>query len=111
MEPAVKDARHKPQILQAVLDDRIDVIATDHAPHTLEEKSNPYTSCPSGAPMVQHSINVMLSFYHQGRISLEQIAAKMSHDVARCFRMEDRGYIREGYHADFFLLDPDAPLQ
>ncbi|HPE98554.1 MAG: dihydroorotase [Chitinophagales bacterium] len=108
--PAVKDARHKPQILQAVLDDRIDVIATDHAPHTLEEKSNPYTSCPSGAPMVQHSINVMLSFYHQGRISLEQIAAKMSHDVARCFRMEDRGYIREGYHADFFLLDPDAPF-
>lgn len=106
--PAVKEARHKPEILKAVLDNRIDVIATDHAPHTLEEKSNPYTSCPSGGPMVQHSINVMLSFYHQGKISLEQMVAKMSHDVARCFRLEDRGYIREGYYADCFLLDPNA---
>ena len=105
--PAVKDARHKPEIFKAVIDNRIDVIATDHAPHTLEEKQNRYLSCPSGAPMVQHSINVMLSFYHNGAISLEQIAAKMSHDVARCFRIKNRGYIREGYYADCFLLDPN----
>ena len=108
--PAVKDARHKPEILKAVLDNRIDVIATDHAPHTIEEKQNPYTSCPSGAPMVQHSINVMLDFYHKGAISLETMAAKMSHDVARLFRIKDRGYIREGYYADCFLLDPNAEL-
>lgn len=105
--PAVKSARHKPEILKAVLDNRIDVIATDHAPHTIEEKNRPYTSCPSGGPMIQHSINIMLDFYHKGAISLEAIASKMSHDVARCFRIKERGYIREGYHADLYLLDPD----
>lgn len=103
--PAVKDARHKPEILQAVLDNRIDVIATDHAPHTLEEKQNPYTSCPSGGPLVQHSLNVMLHFYHQKKITLEKIAEKMSHAVADCFKIQERGYLREGYYADMFLLD------
>lgn len=106
--PAVKDKRHKPQILQAVLDDIIDVIATDHAPHTLEEKANHYSKCPGGAPMVQHSLQVMLSFFFDGKMSIEKIAQKMSHDVARCFRLQERGYLREGYFADMFLLDLDA---
>jgi len=108
--PAVKDKRHKPQILQAVLDDVIDVIATDHAPHTLEEKANKYIKCPGGAPMVQHSLQVMLSFFFDGRMSLEKIAQKMSHDVATCFRIRERGFIREGYHADLFLLDLNRSL-
>lgn len=108
--PAVKDKRHRPQILQAVLDDVIDVIATDHAPHTLEEKANKYIKCPGGAPMVQHSLQVMLSFFFDGKISLEKIAQKMSHDVATCFRIRERGYIREGYHADLFLLDLNRSL-
>ena len=106
--PAVKDKRHKPQILQAVVDDVIDVLATDHAPHTLEEKANHYVKCPGGAPMVQHSLQVMLSFFFDGKISLEKIAQKMSHDVAACFRIAERGYIREGYYADMFLLDLNA---
>lgn len=108
--PAVKDKRHKPQILQAVLDDVIDVIATDHAPHTLEEKANKYVKCPGGAPMVQHSLQVMLSFYFNGTMSLEKIAQKMSHDVATCFRIRERGFIREGYHADLYLLDLNQSL-
>ena len=106
--PAVKDKRHKPQILQAVVDDVIDVLATDHAPHTLEEKANHYVKCPGGAPMVQHSLQVMLSFFFDGKISLEKIAQKMSHDVAACFKIAERGYIREGYYADMFLLDLNA---
>jgi len=106
--PAIKDARHKPAILQAVLDNKIDVIATDHAPHTWEEKQRPYTSCPSGAPMVQHSINIMLDFYHRGKLPLEKIAEKMSHAVADCFKIHNRGYLREGYFADLYLLNPDA---
>lgn len=108
--PAVKDARHKPHILQAVIDDVIDVIATDHAPHTLEEKANKYAKCPGGAPMVQHSLQVMLSFYFDGKITLEKIAKKMSHDVATCFRIKDRGFIREGYYADLFLLDTNRSI-
>lgn len=103
--PAIKEKRHKPQILQAILDDRIDVIATDHAPHTLEEKAQLYAKCPGGAPMVQHSLQVMLSFYFEGKMPLEKIAQKMSHDVARCFRIRERGFLREGYYADLFLLD------
>lgn len=103
--PAIKDGRHKPQLLRAVNEDIIDVIATDHAPHTLEEKSQHYIKCPGGAPMVQHSLQVMLSFYFEGKITLEHIVKKMSHDVATCFRIRERGFIREGYHADLFLLD------
>ncbi len=107
--PAVKDKRHKPELLKALLGGTLDVVATDHAPHTLEEKSHPYTKCPGGAPMVQHSLQVMLELYHKGMITLEQIAEKMSHNVATCFKIKDRGFIREGYFADLFLLDPDAP--
>lgn len=108
--PAIKDAHHKPEIFKALLENKIDVIATDHAPHTLEEKARPYTSCPSGGPMVQHSINIMLDFYHKQKISLERIAEKMSHAVADCFKINDRGYLREGYFADMFLLDANADL-
>lgn len=108
--PAVKGPRHKPAIFEAVMNDVIDVIATDHAPHTLEEKANKYVKCPGGAPMVQHSLQVMLSFYFDGKISLEKIAKKMSHDVATCFNIKDRGFIREGYFADMFLLDTDKSI-
>lgn len=103
--PAIKDASNKVQILQAVLDDRIDVIATDHAPHTSAEKAEQYLKSPAGLPLVQHSLNMMLEFYTQQKISLEKIAIKMSHAVADCFRIEDRGYIREGYFADAVIVD------
>jgi len=103
--PAVKDKRHKPELLKALLNGTLDVIATDHAPHTLEEKANKYIKCPGGAPMVQHSLQIMLDFYHKGQITLLQIAEKMSHNVATCFQIKERGFIREGYFADMYLMD------
>jgi len=103
--PAVKTANDREAIFQAVLDDKIDVIATDHAPHTIEEKSQSYLKAPSGGPLVQHSIVAMLDFYHQGKISLEKIVQKMSHNVSTLFRIQDRGFIREGYWADLVLVD------
>lgn len=103
--PAIKEKENKVAIFEALLDDRIDVIATDHAPHTWEEKQNNYFQAPSGLPLVQHSLHIMLDFYHQGKISLERIAEKMSHAVADCFLIEERGYIREGYYADLVLVD------
>lgn len=107
--PAVKSAEDRDQIWKALLDDRIDVIATDHAPHTLEEKQNPYMKAPSGGPLIQHTLVAMLDFYHQGKISLERIAEKMCHAVAECFDVKERGYIREGYKADLVLVDLDKP--
>jgi dihydroorotase len=107
--PAVKTATDRDAIFQAVLDDKIDVIATDHAPHTFEEKSQSYLKAPSGGPLVQHSIVAMLDFYHQGKISLEKIVQKMSHNVSTLFRIQDRGFIREGYWADLVLVDLDSP--
>lgn len=107
--PAVKTAEDRDAILQAVRDGRIDVVATDHAPHTLEEKANVYTKAPSGGPLNQHSLVAMLDFYHQGKISLELIPEKMSHNVATLFGIEDRGFIREGYHADLVLVDLNSP--
>lgn len=107
--PAVKSAEDKEGIWKALLDNRIDVIATDHAPHTLEEKNNPYTKAPSGGPLIQHTLVAMLDFYHQGKISLERIAEKMCHAVADCFEVEKRGYIREGYYADLALVDLNKP--
>lgn len=103
--PAIKDAHHKEALLKALLDDRLDIIATDHAPHTWEEKQHQYLQCPSGLPLVQHPLLMMLEFYHDGRIGLPQIANKMSHAVTDCFRIADRGYIREGYKADLVLVD------
>ena len=106
--PAVKTLHDREKIWEAVLDGRIDVIATDHAPHTLEEKSQNYFKAPAGGPLVQHSLNAMLDFYKQGRISLEQIALKMCHNVADLFQVDRRGYIREGYFADLVLVDLNA---
>lgn len=103
--PAVKSAYDRDAILKGVLDNRIDVIATDHAPHTIEEKNQSYFKTPSGGPLVQHSLNAMLEFYKEGKISLEKIAEKMAHAVADCFRIEKRGYIRKGYYADLVLVD------
>jgi len=103
--PAIKALPHKDQILKALLDDRIDVIATDHAPHTADEKAQPYWQAPSGLPLVQHSLNVMLEFVRQGKVPLERMVEKMSHAVADCFEIKERGYLREGYHADLVLVD------
>ena len=103
--PAIKEAHHKRALFEALLDDRLDVIATDHAPHTIEEKNNTYLNAPSGLPLIQHSLNLMLEFYHQGKISLERIVEKMCHAPAVCFDVKERGYIREGYFADIVLLD------
>ncbi len=103
--PAIKEPSHKKELFKALLDDRLDIIATDHAPHTIEEKASNYFSAPSGLPLVQHSLNVMLDFYHQGMISLEKIVQKMCHAPAICFEIEKRGYLKEGYWADLVLLD------
>jgi len=103
--PAVKTQKDKDGLWEALLDDRIDVIATDHAPHTWEEKQNVYTKCPSGAPLVQHSLVVMLENFKNGKISLERIVEKMAHNPAILFRIEKRGFIREGYKADLVLVD------
>ncbi len=107
--PAIKTQRDKEGLLKALLEDRIDLITTDHAPHTLEEKQRPYFQSMSGAPMVQHSLNCMLEFYSQGRISLEKIVEKMCHNPATLYRIEKRGFIREGYHADLTIVDLDEP--
>ena len=107
--PAVKTAYDRDAIFNAVLENRIDVIATDHAPHTLEEKQQPYLNAPSGGPLVQHSLVAMLDFYHQGKISLERIAEKMSHNVAILFQINRRGFIREGYYADLAVVDLNSP--
>ncbi len=103
--PAIKTELDREGLLLALLDDRIDIIASDHAPHTLEEKNNSYFCAPSGAPMVQHSFIVMLELYHRGLISLGKIAEKMCHNVAELYRIEKRGYIREGYYADLTIID------
>jgi dihydroorotase len=96
--------------MNALLNDQIDIIATDHAPHTWEEKSRPYTQAPAGLPLVQHAIQILLDFYHDGTLTLEHIVKKTSHNVAKRFKIKDRGYIREGYYADLVVLDIDKPF-
>lgn len=103
--PAIKTEKDRLGLLKALLDDRIDIITTDHAPHTLEEKQRPYFQSMSGAPLIQHSLNIMLEFYKQGLISLEKIAEKMCHNPATLYSIEKRGFIREGYFADFTIVD------
>jgi dihydroorotase len=103
--PAIKTEKDKKGLLKALLDNRIDLVTTDHAPHTLEEKQKPYFQSMSGAPIVQHSLNIMLEFYKQGLISLEKIAEKMCHNPAILYRIEKRGFIREGYFADLTIVD------
>ncbi|HQO88830.1 MAG TPA: dihydroorotase [Chitinophagales bacterium] len=109
--PAIKYQHDKEALLQALLDDRLDVVATDHAPHTWEEKQQAYFKAPSGVPLVQHSLNIMLEFYQQGKISLEKIIEKMCHAPAVCFKVEKRGFLREGYFADIALLDLNTNWQ
>ncbi|WP_285011147.1 dihydroorotase [Pedobacter faecalis] len=109
--PAVKTESDKKGILQGVLDGYIDVIATDHAPHTIAEKEQPYLQAPSGGPLVQHALSALLEMYHQGRISLAQIAEKTAHNVATCFNIDRRGYIREGYWADLVLVNLNDPVK
>ncbi|MBP6698524.1 MAG: dihydroorotase [Flavobacteriales bacterium] len=107
--PAVKRATDRDALRQAVRDGRIDVVATDHAPHTLEEKARPYAQCPSGGPLVQHSLVAMLELARQGQFTVEEVVEKMCHAPARMFQVERRGYLREGYQADAVLVDPNAP--
>ncbi len=109
--PAVKTSADKAGILKALLDDRIDVIATDHAPHTLAEKSNTYFKAPSGGPLLQHSVVAMMELYHEGVMDLTRIVEKMAHNPAILFRIQKRGYIREGYYADITLVDPAKSWQ
>ena len=109
--PAVKSKADKEAVFEALLDDRIDIIATDHAPHTLEEKNNTYFNAPSGGPLVQHALVAMLELYHQGKIRLEKIVEKMCHAPAICFQVENRGFIREGYAADLVLVEIDSPWE
>ncbi len=106
--PAVKTSVDRAAIREAIINGTIDVIATDHAPHTLEEKQQNYIKAPSGGPLVQHSLLAMIDLHHEGWLPLPMIAQKMAHDVADCFRMKERGYIREGYFADLVLVDLKA---
>lgn len=103
--PAIKTEKDRRGLLKALLDDRIDIVTTDHAPHTLDEKQKPYFQAMSGAPIVQHSLNIMLEFFKQGQISLEKIAEKMCHNPATLYGIEKRGFIREGYFADLTIVD------
>ncbi len=107
--PAVKTANDRDAILKAVLDGHIDVIATDHAPHTLEEKSQPYLQAPSGGPLVQHALQALLDMVKQGKLTLEQMVQKTAHNTATLFQIEQRGFIREGYWADLVLVDLNKP--
>ncbi len=107
--PAVKSVKDKEGLWEALLDDRIDIIATDHAPHTLAEKQNPYTKAPSGGPLVQHALPAMLEKVKERKISLEKVVEKMSHNPARIYKIDKRGFIRKGYYADLVLVDLEQP--
>lgn len=109
--PAIKEAFNKEALWTALLDDWLDVIATDHAPHTWEEKDVPYEKAHAGIPLVQHSLLLMLQYCKQGRITLEKLVQKMSHAVADCFAIKERGFIREGYYADLVIVDMKADTQ
>jgi len=109
--PAVKTTEDRTGILRGVLDGHIDIIATDHAPHTIEEKEQPYLQAPSGGPLVQHALPALLEMHHQGKISLEQIAEKTAHNVDTCFDIDKRGFIREGYWADLVLVNLNDPFK
>lgn len=109
--PAVKTIGDKKELFKALTEDKLDVIATDHAPHTITEKMNNYFKAPSGGPMVQHALVAMMEFYHRGKITMERIVEKMCHAPAVCFQVEKRGYIREGYHADLVIVDAEKPMK
>ncbi len=103
--PAIKAPHNREELWKALLDDRLDIIATDHAPHTWAEKNEPYEKAHAGLPLVQHSLLLMLHYVKQGKLSLEKVVEKMSHAPADCFQVKERGYIREGYHADLVIAD------
>lgn len=107
--PAVKTEEDRDALWAALLDDRIDVIATDHAPHTLEEKNNKYAKAPSGGPLVQHAVVAMFEAYHKGKISIEKIIEKMAHNPAKLFKIEKRGFIKVGYYADLAIINTGLP--
>lgn len=107
--PAVKSEADRDALWEALLDDRIDVIATDHAPHTLEEKKLPYLQAPSGGPLVQHAVVAMFEAHHQGKISVANIVTKMAHNPAKIFKIEKRGFIKIGYYADLAIVNPGLP--
>jgi dihydroorotase len=105
--PAVKSMDDQEALWKALLKDKLDVVATDHAPHTIEEKSRPYINAPSGLPLVQHSLLAMLDMHKQGRIEIDTVVKKMCHAPAIAFRVKERGFLREGYFADLVLIDPE----
>ena len=107
--PAIKSVNDRKALWEALLDDRIDVIATDHAPHTIEEKNQSYLKAPSGGPLVQHAVVAMFEAFHQGKISIEKIVEKMCHNPAKIFKIEKRGFIKEGYYADLVIVNPGLP--
>ena len=107
--PAIKNLSDREAIRKAVRDNRIDIIATDHAPHTIEEKLNTYFNAPSGGPMIQHSLLVMLELYHQGVFDLTLLARKMAHNPAIIYQIDRRGFLEEGYYADVVIVDPNKP--
>ena len=109
--PAIKDLSDREALRQGVKDGLLDVIATDHAPHTLEEKSNSYFKAPSGGPLIQYSLVAMLEMYHQGVFDLETIVQKMAHNPAAIFQIEKRGFLEEGYFADIVIVNPDIPTK
>ena len=107
--PAIKTSEDRDQLWQALFDDRIDVIATDHAPHTLEEKNNPYMKAPSGGPLVQHGLSAMMEKTLDGKITVEKVVEKMCHNPAKLFQIKKRGYIKEGFYADLAIIDMESP--
>jgi len=109
--PAIKAPFHRLALWDALLENKLDVIATDHAPHTLAEKEVSYEKAHAGLPLVQHSLLLMLYYVQQGRITLERVVEKMSHAVATCFKIKERGFIREGYHADLVMVDLNKPYE
>ena len=108
--PAIKAPHNREALWQGLLDNRLDVIATDHAPHTWAEKSEPYEKAHAGLPLVQHSLPLMLEYVSQGKITIERVVEKMCHAVADCFQVDERGYIREGYYADLVIADLNKPM-
>ncbi len=106
--PAIKSASDRAALMEALLDDRLDIIATDHAPHTKEEKAQAYLNAPSGLPLVQHSLDIMMWYHQQGALSIPKIVEKMSHAPAECFKIKDRGYLDEGAYADIVVYDPET---
>ena len=105
--PAIKAPENRDALLPALLDDRLDIIATDHAPHTIEEKNRSYINAPSGLPLVQHAINIMMEMVWQGKLSMTKVVEKMCHAPADCFRLRDRGFLEEGMYADIALINPN----